>query len=76
MLVLRNYVDFRLKERDIDKYAIARAVGSYGEGIGSAASYEVLYYRDLLALANGDAPWYMGDLYDIDGKNLNRIPNS
>lgn len=45
-------------------------IGGYGEGKNSAATYEILYYRDYMANAAGKSTWYVGKLYTLDGKRL------
>ncbi len=54
-------------------YMMAYIVGAYGEKMDSSSTYEILYYRDLLAEAAGQPTWYMDDLYDHSGNLLKEI---
>jgi len=45
-------------------------VGKYGNGKESRATYEILFYRDSLALLTGEETWYVGDLYTERGEKM------
>lgn len=52
------------------------AIGGYGEGYTGGSTFEILYYRDVLAIEAGFPPsyengdQYMGEMYDENGKRL------
>lgn len=43
-------------------------IGKYGNGKTSQATYEILFYRDSLAVLIGEGTWYVDDLYTESGE--------